>query len=762
MLIRKYDPTQPYRYLRYGRMSDPKQNPRSPDQQFDTVETTRTRLGYPWVHVKTYRDDGISGRYMRKRTGLQSMLQDIDVGLVKVDLIAVDTLERLGRVDEITELRRKLLNDHGILVVTADSNFADPTGVTGQALGLVENIRATEDGRVKAHNVIRGKKDTAALKWWPGGPAPLGFTLKPVLEESATARRMHSVLEPVPAHVAAVRLAFARADETSHGALRLAKWWNACSDIPEELKPMNPYTMGYVLSNRIYIGTLVWGANTTGIVSDTRVIEPNPDGPRVVVPDFCPPVVDRAVFDRVQQLREARSALTKVFRAHAESGEPTKLIAPQGRGMTLKYLLTGLVRCGRCQSSMRPVPSKRETKMGRQYAYAYYACPRSGAGACENDRYVREDHLREAVIARLRGRLFPPPGVPGQVPDWFPDLVARVQQELDRHHAAEPDRTSIRAAELRELGERLAGWLMSLGDSKLPPTVRTDITTHYEQAKARQAELEAQVEGDRALGEHLGRALDPRVVVEQLHRLGDVLAGHNPTLGNLELSRHIDHVLCHPDGRVEMRGTWLGVFDGAVHLLSRTTSDAPSPPDKFPGVTPRKRGRLRLPNLSAEAGAAMAEVDTSLDPERFAGLADAFFWTEDVTVERALSWAEANASAVAEARSKGRTHEQLADEFGVSIPTIRKALRLAAQSDSELSRLPRKMPRAKWQDSHAEEVWALKQEGRTVKQLAAHFEVSEPLIRAALVIAAKKSSSTGESAEIPQDHPDPMASNDSQ
>jgi hypothetical protein len=179
---------------------------------------------------------------------------------------------------------------------------------------------------------------------------------------------------------------------------------------------------------------------------------------------------------------------------------------------------------------------------------------------------------------------------------------------------------------------------MTLGDPKLPATVRGDITTRCEQAKARQAELEAQAEGDRTLDDHLGRALDPRVVVDQLRDLGEVLAGHNPTLGNLELSRHIEHIMCFPDGRVEMRGTWLGVFDGAVHLLSRTTCDAPAPSDAGV-VTPRRRGRLRVPNLSADASAA-EDVDTCLDPERFAGLADAFFWSEDVTVERAVSWAE--------------------------------------------------------------------------------------------------------------------------
>jgi uncharacterized protein (DUF433 family) len=289
---------------------------------------------------------------------------------------------------------------------------------------------------------------------------------------------------------------------------------------------------------------------------------------------------------------------------------------------------------------------------------------------------------------------------------------------------------------------------MTLGDPKLPAAVRTDITARDEQAKSRQAELEAQAEGDRALDDHLGRALDPRVVVDHLHCLGEVLAGHNPTLGNLELSRHIEHILCFPDGRVEMRGTWLGAFGGAVHLLSRTTGDSPAPSGSGV-VTPRRRGRLRIPNLSADAGAAAADVDTSLDPERFAGLADAFFWSEDVTVEWAVCWAEANAAAVARARAEGRTHEELAAQFEVSVPTIRKALGIAKTSDAALAVLPRKMPRARWQDSHANAVWALRQEGRSMKELAAHFDVSEPLIRAALKIVADRASSTGQATEPP-------------
>ena len=144
MLKRKFDPTQPYRYAEYGRMSDPGQNRRSPDQQFDTIGETIEHCRYPWRKVKSYRDDGISGRYVRKRPGLQAMLRDIAAGLITVNLIALDTYERLGRTDEIAMIRHKLMTEYGVLVVCADTNFADPTDIMGKAVGMVEQVRSTD------------------------------------------------------------------------------------------------------------------------------------------------------------------------------------------------------------------------------------------------------------------------------------------------------------------------------------------------------------------------------------------------------------------------------------------------------------------------------------------------------------------------------------------------------------------------------------------------------------------------------------------
>jgi DNA-binding CsgD family transcriptional regulator len=235
---------------------------------------------------------------------------------------------------------------------------------------------------------------------------------------------------------------------------------------------------------------------------------------------------------------------------------------------------------------------------------------------------------------------------------------------------------------------------------------------------------------------HLHRTLEAGQVIALLHRLGEVLGGSNPTLGNLELSKHIDRIVCSPEGRVEMRGTLVGLFQGAVELLSREEGVAapppPTPPGAFPAVKPRRRGRLRIPSLSAESQETVGRIETALDPERFNGLPETFFWSESFVLEEKPCWAEEYAADVARLRASGLTMEKLAEHFDKTVPTIRKALRLAAQADEAVRSLPRKMPRACWAKDNAAEMTRLKAEGMSVPQIARQVGKSEPTIRAAL------------------------------
>ena len=322
------------------------------------------------------------------------------------------------------------------------------------------------------------------------------------------------------------------------------------------------------------------------------------------------------------------------------------------------------------------------------FRYVYYGCPRHRDGSCKNGRSYREDQLRDAVVSRARSRLFPAPGSPGSAPGWLPELLDWVRADLGRQRSSAPERAAESARESAELRRDLEGWGTTLGNPKLAASVREDIELKYAAAKARISELERAVAEDRALADHVERVLDGAEVVARLGRLSEALAMANPTLGNLELGRHIERIDCHADGVVELRGTYLGLFDGGVELLSQVVP-APAPAPAVPAAddglaagfapaVPRRRARLRVPNLSAEGASTAGEVDTSLDPSRFAGLPSAFFWTESFVLSGRSCWAEENAEAVLAARAGGSTMEELAARFGKSRPTIRHALKIAA------------------------------------------------------------------------------------
>lgn len=743
MLRHVFDLNKPYAFVRYGRMSSDKQNPRSPDQQFDSIDQVRRRQGTPWVHLCDYRDNARSGRYMKRRPGFQAMLRDIRTATIKPALILVDSLERLGRNDEIPALRQELHLKYGVLVLTADSGFADPLSVPGRALGFVESIRSTEDGRVKAHNVLRGKKDLILhKKGWPGGRVPLGYRLHSIMKTAASGSTEVDYNQLVRAADSdwIVERIFNKAHEEGWGQTRLARHFNADPTIPDQFKPFSPWTVGYMLDNPLYKGELLWNEHATGIVNDTRVLQANPEEEWLRVPDFCEPLVAVAVWDSVQALREKWRQQITGGRRRAATDD--KQIAPAAPGLALKYLLSGLVRCHECGASMRPSPSKfTNPRTGKIWRRTYYMCPNSLARSCPNGQYLPEDTLRETVVARIRERLFPPPEKAGQLPDWFPGLVEQVQQELHRQAEQQPDERSAWMTETKALQERVAGWSLSLANPQLDPSLRADIEGQYGQTKARIAHLQKLLVEHANKEERLQRILDPCQVVDQLRRLGEVLAGNNPTQGNIELSRHIDRIECFADGKVVLRSTLLGIFDGAVPLLRRARGggdrDAPTNGSDKPlaQVKPRRRAQLRVEEPVSEHDSAQGAMDIS-DPERFSGLDACWFWEDVLEIPRALSWAEAHAAEVARLRAT-MTMEQLATHFGKTIPTIRNSLKKAIAAGVPTSDLPKKLPRACWAKEHAAEILAMKKEGKSTLEIARHFGKSDTTIRAALKLAQR-------------------------
>src|SRR4051794_41173050 len=128
------------------------------------------------------------------------------------------------------------------------------------------------------------------------------------------------------------------------------------------------------------------------------------------------------------------------------------------------------------------------------------------------------------------------------LPEWFAPLCAEIERELQRLSHTQPDRRSGLGEGVTTPQESIPGWAQSLAKPDLSPIVREDLEAQYVEAKTRLQELEVALmalEGQSAQRQHV---LDPAMALARLHRLADVLASGNVTLGNLELGRHIDRI----------------------------------------------------------------------------------------------------------------------------------------------------------------------------------------------------------------------------
>ena len=360
--------------------------------------------------------------------------------------------------------------------------------------------------------------------------------------------------------------------------------------------------------------------------------------------------------------------------------------------------------------------------------------------ACSNRHRPPEAWLRESTLALVRARLFPPATAEGVASDWLAGLIVEIELELRRLEGGESDRRPALRSESEGLRTSISGWMQSLGRPDLPEAVRQDLEAEYARARSRLGEIESALEALDSTGPRLRRLLDPSSALARLDRLAEVLAGGNATSGNLELGRHVDRIEARADGSVVLRTTVLGIFEGASALLAHGTGSPPSA-SEVDRVRPRRRPPLRVEGSAIGAPGLASDPAASLDPGRFTGLEERWFH-EDMLPPRGPSfWSNDHAAEVADVRLSNPKWSvtQLAAHFGVSAPTIRKSLKLAA----ELGLVPEGTDRPghvrpSWPADHAAEVDRVRRANPrwSVPRLAAHFGVSEPTLRKALALAA--------------------------
>ncbi|HPH97306.1 MAG TPA: recombinase family protein [Anaerolineaceae bacterium] len=162
--------------------------------------------------------------------------------------------------------------------------------------------------------------------------------------------------------------------------------------------------------NRLYIGDLVFSGK--------------------VYEEYVTPIIDIDTWNTVQILNK-KSKSEQIF----QGDHP--------RRYSSTFILSGLVRCARCNSPLNgTVVAFKETP---EYRYTYYYCPSIYRGMCDAQK-IRQEILEQTVIDVLKGYLFEP--------DRRIELVEAIRKKQHNYAAEVVSERSILVARLKEVNTK--------------------------------------------------------------------------------------------------------------------------------------------------------------------------------------------------------------------------------------------------------------------------------------------------------------------
>ena len=249
------------------------------------------------------------------------------------------------------DLRRRGYIIHSI-------NDPVPEGINGRFFEAAidwMNARYLEDLRT---DIKRGQHHLVEQFGALGGVPPRGFKREAVQIGERRDGRPHIVHRWVPDQdmIPVIRLAFEmRAQDASY---------NEINQATHLYNSTNAYA--HFFSNRIYIGEMVFADR--------------------VITQYCEPIIDRELWDRVQGIQARHEIAVRKSEDHP-------------RRKKSSFILSGLVYCAQCNSPMNAdIVQFRST---HQYRYEYYSC----SGAARNNgciaRKIPRAPLEKAILDSL-------------------------------------------------------------------------------------------------------------------------------------------------------------------------------------------------------------------------------------------------------------------------------------------------------------------------------------------------------------------------
>ena len=291
----------------------------------------------------------VSGESLYARPQMLRLLEDVEAG--RFDAVLCMDLDRLsrGRMKD-QGIILDAFRDSGTLIVTPDKVY-DLSDEIDDELAEFKTFMSRREYKIINKRLRRGLQRSIQEGCYVSN-APYGY------RKAVVGRR--PTLEICEPEAEFVRIMY-RLYADGFGCQSIAGQVNAMGARPRRSAAFSRNSVAQILRNPTYIGKIVWDQKTH-IKKNSggnlrRVTIYNPREKWTVTDGLHPPIIDRDLYDEVQEIMAGRRH------------------PPRNDG-TVKSSLAGLVKCANCGGNMQRLVMKKQ---------AYLLCTR--AGCCASARF---------------------------------------------------------------------------------------------------------------------------------------------------------------------------------------------------------------------------------------------------------------------------------------------------------------------------------------------------------------------------------------
>jgi site-specific DNA recombinase len=333
-----------------------------------------------YTNLVHFFDDGISGVTM-DRPGFADMIQQLEQG--KAAAVFVKDLSRLGRnYIEVGRLTEEFFPNHDIRLVAVSDNIDTDEGEN--ELAPIRNLF----NEWYARDISKKRRISNKIKGSAGEPMgqpPYGYIKDPenpkrwIVDEEAAqvVRRIYRMtLEGVGTEQIAAKL-------EEDGILTPRAYWHSKGiNRPGKVKDLPPThwnssSVIKMLSVQEYCGDILNFKTYSKSYKNKKRLENDREN-WAIFKDVHEPIIERAVFEQVQQKRG------KMRKRQAKDGE--------------RSMFSGLLVCADCGSNLHFHFNQGNPEI------KYFNCSnyKGNRGTCGSTHYVRVDFLEQVVLGEIR------------------------------------------------------------------------------------------------------------------------------------------------------------------------------------------------------------------------------------------------------------------------------------------------------------------------------------------------------------------------